>query len=64
MRELLGDHYLRTERGYKVAAHDWQDDSGATSWSLSGRAARSRRFVIAREVVNKTNLIFPNEKMG
>jgi hypothetical protein len=61
-----GDAYFKEEREYKLAAHSLMkellDESGFQSL-LENRDDEeiSKR---ARAVVNKTNLIFPNEKMA
>lgn len=63
---FYGDHYLRTERGYKVAAHELartilgRDELAP----LRARGAFAEICHRAMQVVNKTNLIFPNEKMA
>ena len=63
---FYGDHYLGTERGYKVEAHE-------LAATVLGRTELERLLAAgafadvsrhALQVVNKTNLIFPNEKMS
>ena len=63
---FYGDHYLGTERRYKVEAHE-------LAATMLGRAELERLLAAgafadvcrnALQVVNKTNLIFPNEKMS
>ena len=62
---FYGDHYLKTERAYKVKAHELATTIlGRTELEplmTSGAFAEIRRR--AMQVANKTNLIFPNEKM-
>ena len=61
-----GDHYLRTERGYKVKAHELATTilARAELEPLAASGAFAEICHRAMQVVSKTNLIFPNEKMG
>lgn len=63
---FYGDHYLRTERGYKVEAHELATTIlGRTALEpLMSSGAFAEICSRAMQVVNKTNLIFPNEKMA
>lgn len=60
------DHYLGTERDYKVEAHELATTIlGRTALEpLMARGAFAEICSRAMQVVNKTNLIFPNEKMA
>ena len=63
---FYGDHYLRTERDYKVEAHELAATIlGRTALEpLMSSGAFAEICSRAMQVVNKTNLIFPNEKMA
>lgn len=63
---FYGDHYLRTERDYKVAAHELARTilGRAELEPLRAGGAFADICHRAMQVVNKTNLIFPNEKMA
>ena len=63
---FYGDAYLRTERGYKVEAHELATTilARAELEPLAASGAFEEICHRAMQVVNKTNLIFPNEKMG
>jgi hypothetical protein len=63
---FYGGHYLRSERDYKVEAHELATTIlGRTELEpLAARGAFAEICHRAMQVVNKTNLIFPNEKMG
>lgn len=63
---FYGDVYLRTERGYKVEAHELATAilARAELEPLAASGAFEEICHRAMQVVNKTNLIFPNEKIG
>ena len=63
---FYGDHYLHTERDYKVEAHELATTIlGRTELEpLAARGAFAEICHRAMQVMNKTNLIFPNEKMA
>ena len=62
---FYGDAYLRTERDYKVEAHELATTilARAELEPLAASGAFAEICHRAMRVVNKTNLIFPNEKM-
>lgn len=63
---FYGERYLREERGYKVEAHELATTVLGAAELERLLATRAFTDVCRRalQVVNKTNLIFPNEKMA
>ena len=63
---FYGADYLRRERDYKVKAHELATTilARAELEPLAASGAFAEICHRAMQVVNKTNLIFPNEKMG
>ena len=63
---FYGDRYLHEERGYKVEAHELATTIlGRTELEpLTASGAFAEICRRAMQVANKTNLIFPNEKMS
>ena len=63
---FYGDRYLRTERNYKVEAHELATTilGRAELEPLAGSGSFAEICHRAMQVVSKTNLIFPNEKMA
>ena len=63
---FYGDDYLRMERDYKAAAHELAGTILGRSElePLTASGAFAEICHRAMQVVNKTNLIFPNEKMA
>jgi Protein of unknown function (DUF3553) len=65
-RGFQGEKYLKHERGYKTEAHvflaEWLERRDCESLLMRGQFGEVCRR--ARQVVNKTNLVFPNEKMA
>jgi hypothetical protein len=63
---FYGDHFFKEERGYKVRAHELATGL-LNKEALNTMIAEQRFSEICKQalrVVNATNLMFPNEKMG